>query len=247
MLFSSAELAQYISQLFEPAWESVRDVPIVTIDFGKGNVIKRTLHGNIATYVCTADGGVLDVMPGIYTPDVYRQRLEQFRLLHLYANSLKAKRGAPPRNAAQSEPAEAMAACLADYHRRQATALRQNRAAEVLAFVPDGGKLVIEMPVKLVAATSIPTVKPTVSAKPATKAEELATWQALADDTRHNETVRRLQIHEKLAETGPVRPEALVKWLYKDVLHADLDDPYLGLRDILFKDYPFAAEDKPTQ
>jgi hypothetical protein len=28
------------------------------------------------------------------------------------------------------------------------------------------------------------------------------------------------------------------------VLHADLDDPYLGLGKSLFANYPFAAEDK---
>jgi hypothetical protein len=46
-----------------------------------------------------------------------------------------------------------------------------------------------------------------------------------------------------LAEVGMIKPDAIVKWLYKDVLHADLDDPYLGLGDVLFKNYPFAEED----
>jgi hypothetical protein len=31
----------------------------------------------------------------------------------------------------------------------------------------------------------------------------------------------------------------LVKWLYKEVLHLDLDDPYLGLQTTLFDGYPF--------
>lgn len=239
-MFSSAELARYISQTFEPAWESVREVPIVTIDFGKGNVVKRTLHGNIATYVCTAAGDVLDVMPGIYTPDVYRQRLEQFRLLHVYANGpRRGGRTAPPQAAA------AAAARLKDYHARQAAALRANQAPAVLAFVADDGKRLIETPVKLIAASAAPAA-PAADPRPPAAAKGLAGWQPLVDDTRHNETVRRLQIHAKLADTGPVRPEGMVKWLYKDVLHADLDDPYLGLREVLFKDYPFATEDKAT-
>ena len=40
------------------------------------------------------------------------------------------------------------------------------------------------------------------------------------------------------------QPAALTKWLYKEVLHADLDDPYLGLGPALFASYPFAKEDK---
>ena len=35
----------------------------------------RTLHGNIATYVCTADGQVLDILPGIYAADAYQAKL----------------------------------------------------------------------------------------------------------------------------------------------------------------------------
>jgi hypothetical protein len=35
----------------------------------------------------------------------------------------------------------------------------------------------------------------------------------------------------------------VTKKLYKEVLHADLDDPYLGLGPTLFAGYPFAGED----
>src|SRR5260370_6875161 len=59
----------------------VREVPIVRIDFGGGNVLTRTLHGNILTSVCTADGMTLDALPGIYNPPAYLYQLDQFRLL----------------------------------------------------------------------------------------------------------------------------------------------------------------------
>ena len=38
-------------------------------------------------------------------------------------------------------------------------------------------------------------------------------------------------------------PAKVLKPIYKEVLHADLDDPYLGLGTALFENYPFAAED----
>ncbi len=66
----------------------------------------------------------------------------------------------------------------------------------------------------------------------------------LAEDTRINETLRRRQIHEKLVATGPVPPKDLLKWLSKDVPRADLDDPLLGLGDVLNRNYPFADEDR---
>ena len=41
-------------------------------------------------------------------------------------------------------------------------------------------------------------------------------------------------IHEYLAERGDTTPSDMTKWLYRDVLKADLDDPYLGLGELLF-------------
>ena len=54
--------------------------------------------------------------------------------------------------------------------------------------------------------------------------------------------MRRKQVHELLASVGPAAPQALTRRLYKDILHADLDDPYLGLGSSLFASYPFKDE-----
>jgi hypothetical protein len=73
---------------------------------------------------------------------------------------------------------------------------------------------------------------------------DLARHPGLILDTEVNETLRRRQVHQRLASTGRVRPDDLKKWLYKDVLHADLDDPMLGLGEVLNKNYPFADEER---
>jgi hypothetical protein len=73
-------------------------------------------------------------------------------------------------------------------------------------------------------------------------------WRELADDTRYNLSVRRKLVHEKLAAVGAVPPKAVVKWLYKEVLATDLDDPTLGIGDLLNRRYPFdAPERKPDK
>jgi hypothetical protein len=249
VLFSSAELAQYINDRFEPVWESVRPVPMLTIDFGNGKTVTRTLHGNIATYLCDREGNVLDIVPGIYTPDGYRQRLEQFVLLNEFVTRqlrTVAEKGQQPSAADARKASEVVRA----YHQRQAELLKANQPPNVFVVRPDPSKDRIESPIKLVAAVDAAkdarpekNVKP---AKPATKADEIAGWEVLAEDTRLNESVRRQQIHRKLAETGSVKPNQIVKWLYKEVLHADLDDPYLGLGEALFRNYPFAEEEART-
>ena len=69
--------------------------------------------------------------------------------------------------------------------------------------------------------------------------DDLAAWGTLAADTWRNETQRRILIHDRLASSGSVRPEQIKRWLYKEILEANLDDPFLGLGDTLFGDDVF--------
>jgi hypothetical protein len=236
-LFSREEVAAVVNRDFEAAWESVRPVPVVRIDFGNGHVVTRTLHGNIATHVCAADGQLVDILPGIYTPAVYVAALDPMGRL---AASLPQVDG--PRQDR-----------LRDYHRERARLLRSRperivypRATVVQRAQPgnarapraDRGKGVIErrteqIVVQAPAGARSPRPRP---------GQDLAEWQALAADTWLNETERRLLIHERLA-AGAVRPEQIKRWLYRDVLHADLDDPYLGLGDTVLGDDIFRETD----
>ena len=225
-MFSKASVADFINANFEPAWESVRPVPIVRIDFGDGKVLTRTLHGNILTSICTADGLLLDALPGIYTEEVYRDRLNQLRLL---------ARKAAPLTGAKRE------AFVRGYHESAAEAIKKGQTPEQFTeSLPREAvyKRKIERPVERI-----------VEGKPARGEakktdEDVAGWKELVEDTTLNEGTRRRQIHEMLAKTGLVRPEKVLKPIYKDVLHADLDDPYLGLGKTLFATYPFAREDQ---
>jgi hypothetical protein len=235
VLFSNDQVAQYINAAFEPVWESVRPVPIVRIDFGNGTVLTRTLHGNIATYVCTAEGQVLDVLPGIYTPASYRERLGEMQLLARYAD----QNGKDKREAT-----------LKDYHAIQAEALKKNGAAGKLVRTAGLSKAAVEDKLKLaigIPAEGVPvqaaTAMPAAQAPKLEAPDDVANWKTLAEDTKINETERRRVIHEMLARTGLVQPEKVMKPIYKDVLHADLDDPYLGLGESLFASYPFRNED----
>jgi hypothetical protein len=230
VLFSNEEVANFINKNFEAVWQSVRPVPIVHIDFGNGTVLNRTLHGNIATYVCTASGQVLDILPGIYEPQTYLHSLNQFRLLHNYV--IRAK--------------DQGLARLKEYHQGQARALKENETPP--QFVNHAGlsKRMIEGGILAVLVSGKEAQRwntSTANEKPSLVSIDIAHWRILAEDTRINETTRRLQIHEMLAAAGQVQPKAITKRLYKEVLYADLDDPYLGLGQTLFAGYPFTKEE----
>jgi hypothetical protein len=225
VLFSQERVADFINQSFEPVWESVRPVPIVHIDFGNGKVLTRTLHGNILTSICTPDGFVVDALPGIYTESVYVERLRQ---ICSFASGIG--------NAAAEKRD-----LLRVYHREQIEALAKQARVPAGFKFPDPSKtVVIEAPViKLVQANNniaVPSAIPPQVDNP-------AEWKALQEDTQVNESIRRRQIHELLARSGLVTPDKVTRPIYKDVLHADLDDPYLGLGEVLLAGYPFAKED----
>jgi hypothetical protein len=194
VLFSRPDVASFINQNFEPVWESVRPVPTVTIDFGNGTVVTRTLHGNIATYLCMADGQVVDILPGVYEPTSYIDLLGQIR-------SVAAALGGQVSSNRENH--------LATYHAGQVQAL-------------SGGYRV-----------------PGSGGSTAASTNDLAHWDLIIRDTQLNETIRHRQIHEWLGKQASVTPEQVRRRLYREVLHSDLDDPYLGLHKILFDGYPF--------
>lgn len=184
MLFSDKRVSTFICDNFVAAWESVRPVPTVEIDFGNGRKLKRTVNGNIATYICDPTGRVLDVIPGLNTPEAY---LEDLRTaFRLYRSS------------------------LASFDETVRSHHRTARIAPIVAKLKpaDIGKMIVEMPVK--------------------KAITTGEADALAADTEFNRKERKPLVHQILSEKI-VKPAEITKRLYKDVLHVDLDDPYLGL------------------
>ncbi len=68
-LFKDPEFRAFVEKEAIPAWEMVRPVPRVTIDFGDGKKVVRTVRGNAVMYLVNADGKVFDAFPGIYTKD----------------------------------------------------------------------------------------------------------------------------------------------------------------------------------
>jgi hypothetical protein len=81
-LYSNQEIARRLGDSFVMHWQSVRPVPRVTIDFGDGRKLERTITGNSAHYVLAADGTPLDVLPGLYGPQQFLAWLDEVEALH---------------------------------------------------------------------------------------------------------------------------------------------------------------------
>jgi hypothetical protein len=66
VLYSNAQMSIMLRERFILHWQSVRPVPKVTIDFGDGRKLERTLTGNSIHYILDAEGRPIDALPGLY-------------------------------------------------------------------------------------------------------------------------------------------------------------------------------------
>ena len=74
-LYANAEVSQYLRTHFILHWQSVRPVPRITIDFGNGRKIERTITGNSIHYILDSDGRAIDALPGLYGPKAFLKGL----------------------------------------------------------------------------------------------------------------------------------------------------------------------------
>jgi hypothetical protein len=81
VLLSDARVIRFVNDHFVACWQTVRPVPQVTIQFGDGRTLKRTLGGNTVMEICLPDGRVVDSFPGVYMPDDFLSEAGQTLVL----------------------------------------------------------------------------------------------------------------------------------------------------------------------
>lgn len=74
-LYANEQVSKLLRDRFVLHWQTVRPVPRLTIDFGDGRKMERTLTGNSIHYVLDAEGRVIDALPGLYGPGAFLREL----------------------------------------------------------------------------------------------------------------------------------------------------------------------------
>jgi hypothetical protein len=75
-LYPDAAVSRLLRERFVLHWSSERPAPVITIDFGDGRKVMRTVTGNSIHYVLDARGRPVDAIPGLYGPAAFRRALE---------------------------------------------------------------------------------------------------------------------------------------------------------------------------
>jgi hypothetical protein len=127
LLYPEPRINALMRDHFVLHWQSVRPVPKVTIDFGDGRKLERTLTGNSVHVILDPAGRPADALPGLFAPAVFQQLLVR---AHGYAMADRRQ--------------------LADLHRRALTqpmvaaASRAPRSVEASRLAPT--KHMVELP-----------------------------------------------------------------------------------------------------
>src|SRR5215470_13508842 len=88
VLYANSAIADLLRSHFVLHWQTVRPVPLITIDFGDGRKLERTITGNSIHYILDSDGQVIEAIPGVYGPAAFTRSLAGSEILFA---SLKGK------------------------------------------------------------------------------------------------------------------------------------------------------------
>ena len=81
VLYPNAEVREVLRNRFVLHWKSVRPAPRITVDFGDGRKLERTVTGNSIHYILDSDGRLIEAIPGLYGPQVFKRELETAEML----------------------------------------------------------------------------------------------------------------------------------------------------------------------
>lgn len=246
-LYPNPTLRQLLATKFVLHWQSVRAVPIITIDFGDGRQIKRTITGNSLHMVLDEQGRTVDMLPGLYAAYQFERELIQAGPMAVEFGKL--------------EQAQFQARRAA-YHRAQVQSVWQTwRSLTQLAQLspglpvgadhsPETWKLVASMtrtsPI-LEGSAAVAVAHRTVPEAPAAEvAGKVAITKSLAEtpamrlvrnvgqiineDSVRNEYYLHYQIHDWFASGQQLlEREQLVERVYSQLFLSPLNDPWYGL------------------
>ncbi len=240
-LYPDARVARMLEERFILHWESVRPVPVITIDFGDGRTFTRTITGNSAHLILDPHGRPVDALPGLFDAPTFVR-------LASAAADLATADPTPPR--------------LVAWHRTRRESLIRAWGVEIGLHTDDVRRLEAACNdatwAQLAAAradTSLPSDLGQIRSRfpSAKQAGRLAVTKmmverplldlvdqlrplalSVAEDTVRNEYLLHRRIHERFAANPDSDASLLTDWIYETLFLMPPDDPWLGLNPAAF-------------
>jgi hypothetical protein len=189
-LYPNAEISKYLRQNYILHWQSVRSAPKVTVDFGDGRKLERTITGNSIHYILDSSGRPIDAIPGLYGPQAFlRQLVDGEKAIKEYTK----RQGTAREN------------FLRDYHRQRLASIQEQWNADLSKLDIQNPPRLVEMPVSsneppsapvagTIAVTKMATETPmlrrmsptTSNPAPLKEITDEATWRRIAQLKRND-------------------------------------------------------------
>jgi len=235
-LYPDARVSALLQDRFVLHWQSVRPVPVVTVDFGDGRKLVRTITGNSVHLILDERGRPIDALPGLYDAPTF------VRLASAAAD------------VAASRPS---AERLQTWHRARHTSLLRGWGASIGLHTDDILRLearTTDAVFSQLAAQSdsLPSDRRQIHARfpSAREAGNLAVTKmmverplidqllplahSLGEDTLRNEYLLHRRVHERFIAGVDGDAETLTAFIYETLFLMPPDDPWLGLRSAAF-------------
>ena len=240
-LYPHAAVRSLLAERVVLHWQSVRAVPIITIDFGDGRSIKRTITGNSLHLVLDARGRTVDVLPGLYGAGFFARVLQESEsLANRAANLDNDQFGRELVKFHQQQLNGQEARWLEDWRQLKADSvpkfgaelddaawaqLAQRYSAEVALDGMTAAAVQAKQPAEIAGRIAMTKY---VAETPAMKlARNLI--PVIGQDTVKNEYNLHRQIHQWLATEKTPPPDILVARIYDELVLSPLNDPWYGL------------------
>ena len=246
-LYPSAEVNRLLKDRFILHWESVRPAPKVTIDFGDGRKLIRTITGNSIHYILDADGNIVDALPGLYSAQVFVSEVKRSADAVQEARSSVSHDYLAHLQSTQARLLHEWAACLEAIHvslpakdnltESDLERVMDDQKWERLALLPQH-RASFDTPVREVMARKFPAAPvaaPLAVTKSMAETPMLREMRNLSGnvslDTVRNNYMLRSKILERLTSAAGRKwtLSQVNNWVYAQIFLTPKADPWLGL------------------
>jgi hypothetical protein len=253
-LYPNSEINEVLRNQFVLHWQSVRPVPRVTIDYGDGRKLERTITGNSAHYVLAPDGEPVEALPGLFGPKAFARKLRAAAQLNRdYLAAEGAKRKALVRTYHAQQLEMSLNDWTRDLQRVRGSAVsgdKVTRATLLAQTTPEDWKAIAQLhrddarldqgsktlmrlknPAPAAAEAGRIAVSKAMVEDPMLRAMREFEW-AMAEDSVRNQYALHTQIHEWFAQDAPQTKAVaqLNEHVYANLFLMPSWDPWLGLR-----------------
>ena len=233
-LYPDPKIADHLRESFVLHWNTVRQVPVVTVDFGEGRRLRQPLTGNSVHMVLDQGGNVIDALPGLVSPQAFFEWLSELDQVWR-ASQLKSSSEAIKSfhaNRAGRRRAETPLAIGVSQHVSEIDPLDRRwlslAASRTVVLAGESRRLLQQQRPPAENAMAL-AVSKGIAETPLLRLVQ-PIEPGIARDTALNLYVLQTKLDDWLAATNELYdPETLTDRIYADLFLMPLDDPWLGL------------------